>query len=139
MESPVDNAQSMYVQMALRAVFDGSSLTLLDLAPATLFVAEAPATAVGHLPTGLFLDHWYADASGEGTRGVPAVLALLDAEHASDANAQVILRLPRIRETGLEYQVTVVEGEVRPTSGACVLFIRPLATPATPTETAHAC
>ena len=125
-------AHPMYVQVARRAVYDGISLTLIDLAPATLFVIDQPVASLGHVPTGLFLDDWYADTSGSGTGAVPAVLALLDAERTPDGNARVLLSLPRIRDAGLEYQVRVVEGDIPPTAGACVLFIRPPVPPTTP-------
>jgi hypothetical protein len=134
MGHPDGIAHPMYVQVAQRAVYDGVSLTLIDLAPATLFVGEQPVTSLGHVPTGLFLDNWYADTSGSGTRAIPAVLALLDAERAPDGNARVLLSLPRIRDAGLEYQVRVVEGDIPPTAGACVLFIRPLVPPTTPSR-----
>jgi hypothetical protein len=127
-----DTALPMYMQVARRAVFDGTSLALIDLAPATFFVGEQPVTSLGHVSTGLFLDQWYAESGGPGTGAVPAVLALLDAERTPDGNARVLLSLPRIRDAGLEYQVRVVEGHIPPTAGACVLFIRPPVPPTTP-------
>ena len=64
-------AHPMYVQVARRAVFDGTSLTLIDLAPATFFVGEQPVTSLGHVSTGLFLDEWYAEYQRVGNRGGP--------------------------------------------------------------------
>ena len=133
MEHPDVAREPMYVQVARRALYDGISLTLLDLAPATVFLSECPVTSVGHVPTGEFLDRWYADADGQGTQAVPAVLSVMDAERGPGADAQLLLSLPRIRDAGLEYQVQVLDGEVASASGACVLFIRPLVAPATPT------
>ena len=135
MDHPHVVCEPMYVQVARRALYDGISLTLLDLAPATVFLAEQPVTSVGHVATGEFLDRWYADANGQGTQAVPAVLSVMDAERGPGADAQVLLSLPRIREAGLEYQVRVLDGEVAASSGACVLFIRPIVAPATPSPT----
>lgn len=129
---PDDASLPAYVQVARRAVFDGTSLMLIDLAPATLFVGEQPVTSLGHVSTGLFLDQWYAEAGSPGTRVVPGVLSLLDADRAPHSTARVLLSLPRIRDAGLEYQVRVVDGDVPPTAGACVLFIRPPVPPTTP-------
>jgi len=137
-EHPDGCPQMTYVQMARRVVFDGTSLALMDLAPATFFVGAQPVTSLGHLPTGLFLDHWYDETDGSATQAVPAVLSLLDPDQALDDNARLLLSLPRIREAGLEYQVQVLEGEVPPTAGACVLFIRPPVPPATLGQTGPA-
>jgi len=135
MDEPDGPTEPMYVQMARRALFDGTVLTLLDLAPATVFLSERPATTVGHVPTGEFLDRWYDDADGHGTRAVPAVLSVLDADRGPDTDAHVLLSMPRIRDAGLEYRVRVLAGEVAASSGACVLFIRPMVPPDTPRET----
>ncbi len=129
MERPTDCTATMYVQVARRMRYDGTSLTLEDLAPSTVYLACPPAAAVGHLPTGLFLDEWYDEPRGIVTREVPAVLSLLDASPPRGSDAQLLLSLPRIRESGLQYQAVLVDGEIPPTSGACVLFIRPSVRP----------
>jgi len=123
MECPEAFTQATYVQVAREVRFDGRSLTLLDLAPSTICLAHEPGATAGHLPTGLFLDHWYDQLEGASVRPVPAVLSLLDADRAPASDSQVLLSLPRIREAGLQYQIQLVEGEIPPTSGACVLFI----------------
>lgn len=132
MAQPEAGVRPMYVQIAAGSIFDGASLTLLDLAPATIFTVDEPAASVGHLPTGVFLDHWYGDDSGPSARSVPATLALLDADRRADSSAHLMISLPRIRGTGLEYRAHAVDGEPPPTSGACVLFIQPLVPPVTP-------
>ena len=137
MEPTDSNACTAYVQVAGRAVFNGSSLTLLDLAPATVFFAEQPGIAVGYLPTGPFLDRWYEEGSGARTRAVSAVLSFLDPDRAQAPEARLLLSLPRIRETGIEYRARVVAGDVPSTAGACVLFINPPVTPSTPGTTAR--
>lgn len=114
---------TMFVQVARRMRFDGVSLTLLDLAPSTVYLRFHPVGAVGHLPTGPFLDAWYEDASGIVIRSVPAVLSLLDFNRGPASDAHIVLSLPRIREAGLEYQTQQLAGEIPSKSGACVLFI----------------
>ena len=126
----------VYVQVAARAVFDGQSLTLVDLAPATVFAIVGLTPSVGQLPTGVFLDHWYGDATGPGTRFVAAVLSTLDPGRPSESLTELLVGLPRIRGTGLEYQVQAVAGDLPETTGACVLFIRPPVSPVTPADAA---
>jgi hypothetical protein len=137
MEPTDGTSRTMYVQVAGRAVFDGSSFTLLDLAPATVFVTEPPDATVGYLSTGPFLDRWYEESSGARTHAVSAVLSFLDPDRAQAPEAGLLLSLPRIRETGVEYQARVVVGDLPFTAGACVLFINPPMTPATPCTTAR--
>jgi hypothetical protein len=132
MEAAGGYAGTVYVQVAGRAVFDGSSLTILDLAPATVLFTQRPGISVGYLPTGPFLDRWYADASGAGTRVVPAVLSLLDADRESVPETRLQIGLPRIRDTGIEYWARVVSGDLPSVTGACVLFISPMVSPSTP-------
>jgi hypothetical protein len=129
MDRPQDVTATMYVQVARGMRFDGTSLTLVDLAPSTVYLACQPDAAVGHLPTGLFLDEWYGEPSGVVIRPVPAVLSLLDANRPPASDARLMLSLPRIREAGLEYQAQLLDGDIPPTSGACVLFIRPAVPP----------
>jgi hypothetical protein len=122
--------QAMYVQVARRTRCDGASLTLVDLAPSTVYLVDQPTAAVGHLPTGQFLDQWYSESAGLATRAVPAVLSLLDADRDPRSDIRVLLSLPRIRDAGLEYHVRILEGDIPPASGACVLFIQPPVPPA---------
>jgi hypothetical protein len=130
-----EKAPTTYVQVAGRFTFEGGSFTLLDLAPATVYLTDQPGESVGYLPTGLFLDRWYADESGSSTRTVAAVLSFLDPDRGEAADARLMLGLPRIRATGMEYQARVTAGELPSTAGACVLFISPDGTPRTPALT----
>ena len=127
-----ESARTTYVQVAGRFTFDSRSFTLLDLAPATVYLTDQPGESIGYLPTGLFLDRWYADESGSRTRAVAAVLSFLDPDRAAAADVRLMLGLPRIRGTGMEYQAQVTAGELPSTAGACVLFISPDGTPRTP-------
>lgn len=121
-----------YVQTASHTVFDGTSLILQGLAPATVFLTAVPGSSVGYLTTGMFLDHWYAEASGAGTRAVQAVLSFLLPDQTQAPVARVTLSLPRIRGTGVEYHVGAVTGDIPEVGGAAVLFISPMAEPVTP-------
>jgi hypothetical protein len=132
MEPSDEPAGTTYVQVAAHVMFDGASLTLLGLAPATVFLAPSAGSEVGYLPTGMFLDHWYAEDSGTRTRWVSAVLSFLDPGRALVSDVDVMVSLPRIRGTGVEYQVRDVVGHIPADSGAAVLFIGSGQAPMTP-------
>lgn len=129
MTSDINSNDVTYVQVARRLVFSGNAVTLLELSPATLFLAESTA---GYLTTGMFLDRWYAERSGSRTRVVAAVLSLLDPEQNPSCDMHLRVCLPRIRSTGLEYQVSGLTDAVPSTAGSCVLFINPSRVPLTP-------
>lgn len=122
-------APTMYVQSARGMRFDGHRLVLLDLAPSTVYLTGQPAQIMGHLPTGMFLDRWYADAGSNPTRPAVAVLSLLEFEDRHSRDVHLEVALPRIAESGLVYEVTMPSSDIPATSGGCTLFIRPFLTP----------
>lgn len=121
-----DATRPTYVQVARRLICSPSSVTLIDLAPATLVIG-VPGGVMGYLATSRFLDAWYAEDSGAATHAAVAVLSLLDPDQGAHGNTPLLLRLPRIRGTGVEYQVGPVVGQLPDSGGACVLFINPRA------------
>jgi hypothetical protein len=128
---PSDGEQTMYVHSARGMRFDGHRLVLLELAPSTVYLTGQPARIMGHLPTGMFLDRWYADAGSYPTQPVAAVLSLLEIENRNARDVHLQAALPRIAETGLVYEVTVLNGDIPAAPGGCTLFIRPFLTPVT--------
>lgn len=114
---------TMYVQMARSLVFDGSSIVLLDLSPATVLLGPSTGSEVGYLPTGLFLDHWYARDNDDRTSALRGVLSILDPDMTPVSDVSLLLSLPRIRGAGVEYQARVLSGQMPASTGACVLFI----------------
>jgi hypothetical protein len=124
--------RTSFVQTAGGLTFVGGSLTLLDLAPATVFLAGG---SVGFLTTSMFLDRWYHDRNGPATHSIAAVLSLLDPDRMPEPDARLLVSLPRIQGTGLSYQV-VLGDHLPARAGACVLFIDPPEQPVTPAEPA---
>lgn len=120
---------TMYVQSARGMNFDGRRLVLVGLTPATIYLTGQPARNMGHLPTGMFLDRWYADAGSFPTRPVAAVLSFLDVRDRHQCDAQVDIALPRILDSGIVYEANVLGGDMPSSSGGCTLFIRPFLTP----------
>ena len=129
MHLTADVGETTLVQVARESRFDGEMLTLIDLAPATVLVAPGLAGRVSHVPTGLFLDLWYLEHDGTALREVSGVLTLMDPDAATSVGIDLVLSLPRIRESGLEYRARVISGFLPHSSGACVLVIGPVPTP----------
>lgn len=114
----------MFVHIAPSLQFDGRRLTLVDVAPSTIWLSVADAQ-LSYLPTGSFLDRWAERerdlAPGEGcARGS---LSLLDPEASVVGSAGLELCSPRMSASGLTYDAQVVDGIVPGASGACVLFL----------------
>lgn len=121
----VHPAGEMYVQVARGIRSTLRTLTLVDLAPSTIRLAQTPEVTVGYLPTGVFLDRWDALSATYAADPPAGTLSLLD-PNAVDSQAVVLrLRHPRFDAMGLTYDVEVVSGVLPRASGACVLFIDP--------------
>jgi hypothetical protein len=128
------NAQPVvrYVHVAHGLLFDGATLTLLDLSPSTIWMSSTPNPRVGYVPTGDFLDLWEqrTDAAPS-SRRFRATLGLLDRDAEGSGNATLLLSHPRVSGAGLAYDAQVVEGLVPTRSGACVVFLEWSTTQAT--------
>lgn len=112
----------VFVQMARSFGFTGSAIDLLDLSPITLCIGPPPARSLGHVTTGALLDLWSSDDAGSGAPR-QAVIALVDHGIRPWSDTPLLLTAPRIHDSGLRYDVRLVDGVLPPTSGACVLFI----------------
>jgi hypothetical protein len=116
----------VYAHMARGLLFDGRSLTLVDLAPSTIWSSASPSSGLGYLPTGGFLDLWAqrADRLARPDRcRVRGTLSLLDPDAQLAGDAVLTLGNPRVTVPGLTYDAEVLHGLVPAESGACVLFL----------------
>jgi hypothetical protein len=112
------------IQVARGVVFDGETLVLVDLAPTMPYLSASTPTVLGHLSTGALLDLRGADGQPAAVRAArPGVLSLADPERSVLGDAMVLLAGPRIHDTGLTYEVGLVEGSVPLSSGSCVLYV----------------
>ena len=113
----------VYAHVARSLLFDGRTLTLVDLAPSTIW-SSTPASALGYLPTGAFLDQWARRAqhlARPGEYQVRGTLSLLDPDANLAGDAVLTLGNPRVTAAGLAYDAGVQQGLVPKRSGACVL------------------
>jgi hypothetical protein len=120
----------VFAHIAPRMCFDGRTLTLVDIAPSTIWMSgpqhpSGPASELDYLPTGAFLDRWADRAREVGPAGcrMRGALSLLDPDAQFAGRAVVELRAPRLTADGLAYDIEVLEGIVPGSSGACVLFL----------------
>ena len=116
----------VYVQMARGLLFDGRSLTLVDLAPSTIWSCATPSSGLGYLPTGAYLDLWAQRArrlARPSSCRVRGTLTLLDPDAQLAGDAVLTLGNPRMTAPGLTYDAEVLQGLVPAESGACVLFL----------------
>ncbi len=118
---------TVYVHVANGMHFSHGRLTLRDLSPSTIVVTADASTLVGHLSTAAFLDRWYRESPGESIQPRPARLSLLDTDQPLRESPQLLVRFPRIREAGLDYDAEVLDHPPPRVSGACVLIIGPTA------------
>ncbi len=116
----------VYAHTARGLLFDGRSLTLVDLAPSTIWSSATPSSGLGYLPTGAYLDLWARRArrlARPGSCRVRGTLALLDPDAQLAGDAVLTLGNPRMTAPGLTYDAEVRHGLVPAESGACVLFL----------------
>ncbi|HSO05197.1 MAG TPA: hypothetical protein VLQ92_11995 [Candidatus Limnocylindrales bacterium] len=116
----------VYAHTARGLLFDGRSLTLVDLAPSTIWSSATPSSGLGYLPTGAYLDLWARRArrlARPDSCRVRGTLALLDPDAQLAGDAVLTLGNPRITAPGLTYDAEVLHGLVPAESGACVLFL----------------
>ncbi len=125
---------AVFAHIARSLVSDGTSLTLVDLAPSTIWLPRAPSAGLGYLPTGAFLDLWRDDDGGQEPvlRRVTGTLSILDPDAQIAGEAVLVLTRPRVTASGLTYDVVdLMRGVVPARSGACVLFLSWDAAPTT--------
>lgn len=116
----------VYAHVARGLLFAGRALTLVDLAPSTIWASSTPTSALGYLPTGAFLDLWAQRAqhlAHPGSCRVRGTLSLLDPDAHLAGDAVLTLANPRVTEAGLTYDADILTGLVPEHSGACVLFL----------------
>jgi hypothetical protein len=91
-----------------------------------LFDGRSPASGLGYLPTGAFLDLWAQRAlrlARPSSCRVRGTLTLLDPDAHLVGDAVLALGNPRVSVPGLTYDAEVLHGLVPAESGACVLFL----------------
>lgn len=111
----------MFVQQAAGMKYDGKTLTLEGIAPATIFFSDRPQRISGHLTRAQFVDLWNKTKDSFAADPPNAALSIVTDKEAPP----VVVELTSIAEAGdsLSYGVRVLEGTLPESAGAVALFI----------------
>ncbi len=128
----LETEESMFVQTARGITSDGTTLTLRDVTPSTLFFSDRPQRVVGHMTTADFVELW-----GEGDNSFEAdppnaVLSFVEPGADAPTDAVIVIKKPSLNDGQLSYSVDVLEGTVPIEAGPVTLFIDPFGRPLSP-------
>jgi hypothetical protein len=124
--------ESMFVQTAQGITSDGTTLTLTEVTPSTLYFSDRPKRIVGHMTTADFVDLWAEGDNSFQDDPPNAVLAFLEPGDNVPEEAVVVIEQPRLENGNLTYTVNALEGSVPTQSGPVTLFIDPFGRPLSP-------
>ena len=132
MVEELEAEQSMFVQTANAITSDGTTLTLKEVTPSTLYFSDRPKRIVGHMTTVDFVDLW-AEGDNNFEEDPPnAVLAFLEPGDEAPEDAVVVIQQPRLENGELSYSIKTLEGTVPTQAGPVTLFIDPFGRPLSP-------
>ena len=128
----LETEESMFVQTARGIISDGTTLTLRDVTPSTLFFSDRPERVVGHMTTAEFVELW-----GEGDNSFEAdppnaVLSFVEPTADAPTDAVIVIKKPSLKDGQLSYSVDLLEGTVPIETGPVTLFIDPFGRPLSP-------
>ena len=135
-ETPPTIVEDMFVQTARGVRTEDGTMTLVGLAPHTIYFSDRPERIVGHLTTKRFID-WWSDGDDSFAIDPPnAVLSWGDPGEDTPAEAVLVISEPTANGDNLSYQIKPLEGTAPANGGPCVLFIDPLGRPLSPVSVA---
>jgi hypothetical protein len=115
--------QLLFVQQASSMKFDGKTMTLEGVAPATTFFSDRPQRIVGHINQDHFVKLWGAEKDGFKADPPNAAVSFID-----DNGMPIVIEIEDVKavsDTSLAYTISVLEGTLPPTAGATAVFIDP--------------
>jgi len=115
----------MFVQTAQGITSDGTTLTLKEVTPSTLYFSDRPKRIVGHMTTADFVDIWAEGDNSFQDDPPNAVLAFLEPGDNAPEDAVVVIQHPRLEDGNLPYGVNALEGSLPTQAGPLTLFIAP--------------
>ena len=124
--------QSMFVQTAHGMTSDGTTLTLNEVTPSTLYFSDRPKRIVGHMTTTDFVNLWSEGDNSFEEDPPNAVLAFLEPGDEVPEDAVVVIKQPRLQNGHLSYSIETLEGTVPTQTGPVTLFIDPFGRPLSP-------
>ncbi len=113
----------LLAQTAKQLRFDGETMILDGMSPATLFFADRPQRLTGHFSNADFVQLWNSGEQSFAADPPNAAVALL--EEANKAPVIVELKSVALVDDALHYKVKVLQGELPAQTGGVGLFIDP--------------
>lgn len=133
-QDKAEPVELLFVQNAKDVSLEAGTLTLVGVAPTTLFFTDRPKRIAGHMATGDFVNSWGGGENSFAADPPNASLSVFGKDEIVDV--VVTLKNPRLDGDSLTYDINVLEGELANLSGPASLFIDPLGMPMTPTSVA---
>lgn len=130
------NVDLLFVQSSTGLSARKGRITLHGVNPLTVAFSDRPDRVAGHITTKEFVPMWSQGKDSFLKDPPNATLSVFNGRNVS--NAVVTLRNPRLSGSDLSYDVTLLEGSLPNTSGACSLFIDIIGMPLTPMSYAGA-
>jgi len=124
----------LFVQSADAVDLKDGILKLTGINPATIFFSDRPERIVGHEPTEDFVAQWGIGDNNFAENPPNAALSILKGSEPQEVILE--LRNPQIKDGGLTYEVTVLQGKASVSGDAASLFIDPLGRPMSPASVA---
>ena len=132
----LENVELLFVQNAKGLSSSDGKLTLRDIEAMTICFSDRPARLAGHVLTKNFVPMW---SQGTDSFLKDAPNANLSIFVGNDVTSTIVtLRNPRLSGNDLTYDVTLLEGTLPASAGACSLFIDIIGCPLTPMSFAGA-
>ncbi len=126
------DAEAMFVQTAKAVISDGTTVTLQDVTPSTLYFSDRPERVVGHLTTADFVELWDQGDNSFADDPPNAVLAFVEDGADAPTDIVVVINAPTLADGALTYGIDVLEGTVPASGGPVTLFIDPFGRPLSP-------
>ena len=128
----LETEESMFVQTARGIISDGTTLTLRDVTPSTLFFSDRPERVVGHMTTAEFVELWGEGDNSFAADPPNAVLSFVEPTADTPTDAVIVIKNPSLKDGQLSYSVDLLEGTVPIETGPVTLFIDPFGRPLSP-------
>jgi hypothetical protein len=114
-----DNPQFLFVQSAARTSFKDGKLTLSS--PSTVYFSERPARLTGHMTSGHFVRLWTGNDSLQ--KDPPNAILSVFVPNGKPTKTVITLQNPRLENSDLVYDVSVLKGSLPDDSAEAALFI----------------
>jgi hypothetical protein len=132
-KAPPRVPEVLFVQSANGVAFKDGVLSLKDVSPTTIFFADRPERAAGHVRNDMFLKLWTEGKNSFKADPPNASLSFFDRTGGRPALAVVELSNPRADGKNLVYDARPVEGIIPTQAAEATLFIDGMDAPCDPT------